>query len=130
MKKVMVYLFAAGMGFTTISLIPSHANANSGRHEMKKEAREERKAEKKARKASHYVYMNDNSYWYPRAALPVTEAYVPQDVISTFENKYGSALYDITPLKSMNGMDRYNVRLINNGVVEAITVDNTGAPAM
>ncbi len=133
MKKVIVYLLAAGMGMTTIAMIPSTALA-SHRHHMSKE---ERREERRERKHNRYISMtnmnmNDNYYrmMWPQPALPVREGYVSPDVLSTFQNKYGASLYDVTPLKTVNGVDRYSVRMINNGVAEEIIVDGTGAPAL
>ncbi|RAJ83319.1 hypothetical protein CLV59_103283 [Chitinophaga dinghuensis] len=135
MKKVIVYLLAAGMGMTTIAMTPSTAFA-SHRHRM---MREERREERRERKHDRYISMsnmnmNSNDYYYrmmwPQPALPVREGYVSPDVLSTFQNKYGASLYDVTPLKTVNGVDRYSVRMINNGVAEEVIVDGTGAPAL
>ncbi|MBV8255415.1 MAG: hypothetical protein JO154_22635 [Chitinophaga sp.] len=135
MKKVIVYLLAASMGMMTVVMIPTTASA-SHRHKMSKE---ERKEERRERKHNRYISMtpiapqNTNNYSmppWPQPALPVMEDYIPHDVLSTFETKYGAALYDVTALKPVNGVDRYAVRVINNGVAEEVTVDGTGAPAL
>ena len=74
----------------------------------------------------HYRYQ----YLYPRPALPVTQNYVPTDVVATIRNTYGADLYDITTLTCNDGQTCYNVRVIRNGVVEDVLVNSSGATVM
>ncbi|NLR59430.1 hypothetical protein HGH93_15040 [Chitinophaga polysaccharea] len=133
MKKMMNYVLVAGMGLVAVGMIPATVSANTmgHRHHMKKEERrEERRMRKEEKNHIEIISPAQSGNMMPQAALPVTEAYVPKEVVNTFESKYGSALYDITPLQGANGVDRYCVRTLNNGVAEAVTVDGSGAPAM
>ena len=127
----MNYVLVAGIGLVALGMIPATATGNTmgHRHHMKKEERREERRMRKEQK-NHVEIIAPNTSMIPQPALPVMETYVPQDVVSKLESKYGSALYDITTLQSVNGVDRYCVRTLNNGVVEAVTVDGSGAPAM
>ncbi|TWF33926.1 hypothetical protein FHW36_111117 [Chitinophaga polysaccharea] len=133
MKKVMNYVLVAGIGLVALGMIPATATGHTmgHRHHMKKEERrEERRMRKEEKKHIEIVAPAQSGNMMPQAALPVMETYVPQDVVNKLESKYGSALYDITTLQSVNGVDRYCVRTLNNGIAEAVTVDGSGAPAM
>lgn len=49
------------------------------------------------------------------ASLPVSESYVPADVIVALTKKYGAQLYDITAVKQDNNQIGYVVRLMEGG---------------
>ncbi|MGN7818648.1 DUF1682 domain-containing protein [Chitinophaga varians] len=142
MKKMMIYLLATGV--SVFAAIPTHANeASRHRHrtkEEKREARAERKearAEKREERRTGMTMSNMNttspmpvnSYntmWYPQAALPVMEDYIPSDILSNLKTTYGSDLYDVTSMKCNNGGDCYTVRVIKNGAVQTFVVNSDG----
>ncbi|WP_212003495.1 hypothetical protein [Chitinophaga sp. HK235] len=137
MKKMMIYLLATGIGVFTV--VPFQTSLAAHRHrtkEEKREARAERKearAEKRmAKKTGMPMEMptttttNYNTMWYPQAALPVMEDFIPSNIVSNLKNTYGSNLYDITSMKCRDGSDCYTVRVIQNGVVQTIVVNADG----
>lgn len=127
MKKMMIYLLAAGIGIFAVDLLPVNANAHDLAHHHKKAWRE--KGWNENRKAPGYDY-NYGYYAFPAAALPVTEDYVPADVVNAMKTTYGSNLYDITSVKCSNGDDCYSVRVFKDGAVQTMMVNASGTPTM
>ncbi|MFY0256029.1 hypothetical protein ACDQ55_18985 [Chitinophaga sp. 30R24] len=144
MKKMMILLLAAGI--CSVTAIPARTNAQNmqetpkqdkrDKKELKKEEKREKKEQREQRKMENGMTPYSYSYNYnynmmrPPAALPVTENFVPADVMASFRNKYGPSLYDITTLNLDNGSNAYVVRMIENGVAQSITVDASGSPVV
>jgi hypothetical protein len=128
MKKMMIYLLAAGIGICVC--IPTDVSANNvlrhHRHHKRDRGWNENRMIAVNNDYSGYNYMN----YYPQPALPVLEDYIPADVVNNLKNTYGQDLYDITTVKTMNGDDSYVVRVIKDGVVQTINVNSNGTPIM
>jgi len=58
-----------------------------------------------------YYYPNSQSY---SVTLPSLSGFVPETVITKAIQAYGASLFDITRMKSVNGEDRFKVRLLEN----------------
>ena len=53
-------------------------------------------------------------------ALPVTNTFVPDNVIQAAVNRYGVNLYSITQLKTTDNADTYQVSLLENGTLRTV----------
>lgn len=78
----------------------------------------------------HYshVYYNRTGATYT-VSLPVTETYVPDDIINKVSNMYGPTIYDVTTLKSNTDSSKniYQVRVIENGQLRAQWINEDGS---
>ena len=59
-------------------------------------------------------------------ALPVTNTYVPEGVITAAIDKYGNNLYSITKMKTANANEAYQVSLIENGTLKNVWMNEGG----
>lgn len=73
-----------------------------------------------------HIYYNQAGTTY-MVALPVTQTYVPDDVISRVGSMFGPAIYDIAALKGSEGQNIYHVRLIENGQITDRWIGDDGA---
>jgi hypothetical protein len=81
------------------------------------------------RKINHVYYAATGYYAnYPSTfftvALPVINTYVPDEVVSSAIDKYGSRLYSITQMKGTEGI--YQVRLLDHGIAENTWMNASG----
>ena len=151
MKKLMKGLLITGLGLALLALAPlstkaqddyDYATKQKERAHKNKTVKKQKSmvAEMPNSEQYNYTYYEYNpssdyyyyryQYLYPRPALPVTQNYVPTDVVATIRNTYGADLYDITTLTCADGQACYNVRVIRNGVVEDVLVNSSGATVM
>ncbi len=82
-----------------------------------------------------HVYYNTQPWYLERndnfmEALPVINTFVPEDVITSAINNYGTDLYGITALKTADNNNEltYQVCLVKNGVSDRVLM-NTKAVA-
>jgi len=84
---------------------------------------------------THVYYSTDPYYnvqYYPErvigytVALPVLQTWVPDAVVSTATNLYKQNLYDIAAMKGNNNTDMYVVRVMDNGELKSVYMDNNG----
>ncbi|MGZ3840044.1 MAG: hypothetical protein ACXVBR_05720 [Flavisolibacter sp.] len=73
-----------------------------------------------------HIYYDDKGNTYS-VSMPVTETYVPDDILTKATSTYGPAIYDITSLKGNNGQNIYQVRTLENGQVKAQWVGDDGS---
>jgi hypothetical protein len=59
-------------------------------------------------------------------ALPVLNGMVPENVITAAMHAYGNDVYDITRMKSMDDMEIYQIRTLENGIFKTLYIDQTG----
>ena len=80
-----------------------------------------------------HVYYNTQPYYLVpvpdrivdfKVALPVTNTYVPQDVIQTAINRYGGSLYSITKLMTADNQEAYQVSLLDNGGTRTVIMNH------
>jgi len=85
------------------------------------------------------TYMNNGRYsqiFYDQrgrgysVALPVLNTYVPENVVNSAVQKYGSSLYSITMLKAADGKDVYQINLLDHGQSRMEWVGDDGTTAM
>jgi hypothetical protein len=83
----------------------------------------------------HGVYLNSGRYshvYYNQAgatytvALPVTQTWVPDDMITKITSMFGPAIYDVTTMKGMDGQNVYQVRLVENGQIRSQWIGDDG----
>ncbi|HEX2606184.1 MAG TPA: hypothetical protein VHK91_02350, partial [Flavisolibacter sp.] len=74
---------------------------------------------------SHVMY-NDRGDNFT-VALPVTQSYVPDDIINKLSSQYGPAIYDVTTIKSSDSTNIYQVRTIENGQVKSSWIAEDGS---
>ena len=74
---------------------------------------------------THLYYDSRGTSW--TVALPVTQNYVPDEVIGRVSNMFGPTIYDITTLHGMENKTIYQVRTIDNGVVSAKWIGEDGS---
>jgi hypothetical protein len=60
-------------------------------------------------------------------ALPKLHSYVPENIIASALNKYGSNLYSIAMVKTNTGNDTYMIGLLNRGQLSMHYLDESGA---
>lgn len=72
--------------------------------------------------------VNADSTMLVKAALPVHEDWIPDEVTNKLNGMYGADLYDITRIKCTNGNDGYVVRTLKNrnGMEQTTLVDANG----
>jgi hypothetical protein len=84
---------------------------------------------------THVYYSTDPYYnvqYYPErvvgytVALPVLQTWVPDAVITTATNLYKQNLYDIAAMKGNNNTEMYVVRVLDNGELKSMYMDNSG----
>lgn len=83
-----------------------------------------------------HVYYSTDPYYnmqnYPNrvtgytVALPVLQTWVPDAVVTTASNLYKQNLYDIAAMKGNNNNDMYVVRVLDNGELKSMYMDNNG----
>jgi len=84
----------------------------------------------------HTYYMNNGrltQYFYDQRgngyalALPVLQTYVPENIITSALQKYGSNLYSIAMVKTNNGSNAYQIGLLQHGQINTQYLDDNGA---
>lgn len=75
-----------------------------------------------------YAFYDERGVNY-RAALPVIQNSVPEDVISTALKVYGPVVYAIAKMKAANGTDVYKIRLMENGTTKVVWMNADGTAA-
>jgi hypothetical protein len=75
------------------------------------------------------VYMDERGNTYS-LALPLVQSLVSENVISSAVNKFGNNVYDILQLKTGDSQYVYQVRLIENGQVRAVHMNEDGSEAV
>jgi hypothetical protein len=60
-----------------------------------------------------HMYYNTNGVNY-KLSLPVINTYVPEEVVTSAIEMYGTALYSISALKPIGDFNLYQVRLLDN----------------
>ncbi len=76
----------------------------------------------------HVYYTTEPWYLVPvpgreasfKISLPVTNTYVPDEVINAAVNRYGANLYSITQLATSDNMNAYQVGLLENGTMRTV----------
>jgi hypothetical protein len=59
-------------------------------------------------------------------ALPVLLSYVPENIVNSALNKYGSNLYSISMVKTNDGKDNYMIGLLDRGQISTQYLDESG----
>lgn len=72
-----------------------------------------------------YVYYDEKGVNY-RASLPVIQNNVPEPVVTKALDIYGPIVYGITKIKSANGGEVFQLRLVENGVTRTTWMDAEG----
>lgn len=84
----------------------------------------------------HTHYMNNGrlmQYYYDQRgsgyalALPVLQTYVPENIVASALNKFGSSLYSIAMVKTADGSDAYQVGLLQRGQMSMHHLNENGA---
>jgi hypothetical protein len=84
---------------------------------------------------THVYYSTDPYYnvqYYPErvvgytVALPVLQTWVPDAVVTTATSLYKQNLYDIAAMKGNNNTEMYVVRVLDNGELKSMYMDNSG----
>ena len=75
-----------------------------------------------------YVFYDERGVNY-RAALPVLQNNVSEDVVQTALKTYGPIVYGITKLKAANDSEVYQVRLMENGTTRMVWMNADGTAA-
>lgn len=73
---------------------------------------------------SHVFYTSSGDNFM--VALPVTQSWVPDDVITAASNMYGGSVYDITMLKGYNNANVYQVRFLNGNEITSEWLNDQG----
>lgn len=81
---------------------------------------------------THVYYSTQPYYLVPvpdrvvdfKISLPVTNTFVPEDVIATAINRYGGSLYSITKLMTADNQDAYQVSLLENGTMRTVIMNH------
>jgi hypothetical protein len=60
-------------------------------------------------------------------ALPVLQSYVPENIVNSALQKYGSSLYSISMVKTNGGNEAYQVGLLQRGQMQMQYLDENGA---
>lgn len=78
--------------------------------------------------APMHVYYNNAGQSF-RAAIPVRQSLVPDELVTKVVDLYGPMVYDINLIKGSNGQDLYHVRLLDNGQIvhQYLNADGTKA---
>lgn len=73
-----------------------------------------------------HVYYNEAGKSY-KVSLPVTQNYVPDDIIARVSDMYGDMVYDVATIKGANGKSLYHVRTLENGEMRSQWIGDDGA---
>lgn len=78
--------------------------------------------------APMHVYYNNAGQTF-RAAIPVRQSLVPDDLVTKVVDLYGPMVYDVNRIKGSSGQDVYHVRLLDNGQIvhQYLNADGTNA---
>jgi hypothetical protein len=60
-------------------------------------------------------------------ALPVRQSLTPEDIVSTAKNMFGLSVYDINRVRAANMDYVYHVRLLDNGQVRSVWLNEQGS---
>ncbi|MGN6164080.1 MAG: hypothetical protein ACTHOF_06005 [Flavisolibacter sp.] len=78
---------------------------------------------------SHIYYDDRGNTW--TVAMPVTQTYVPDDIVAKATTMYGPTIYDVTMLKGdSTHANIYQVRTLENGQVKAQWIADDGSAVM
>ncbi len=72
-----------------------------------------------------HVYYNSAGMDYS-VSLPVITGFVPEDVITKAISIHGINIYGITRMKSANGIDVFQLRILDNGKTKNVWMDANG----
>jgi hypothetical protein len=75
------------------------------------------------------IYYNQRGDTYS-VSLPVTQTYVPDDIVSKAGSMFGQTIYDIAMLKQDSTHNIYQIRTAENGVVKAQWIAEDGSAVM
>lgn len=74
-----------------------------------------------------HIYYNDKGNTYT-VSMPVTQTYVPDDIMSKATTMYGPTIYDVTTLKGdSTHANIYQIRTLENGQVKAQWIADDGS---
>lgn len=76
-----------------------------------------------------HIYYNDRGDTYT-VSMPVTETYVPDDIMNKVTTMYGPMVYDVTMMKGDSGQSIYQIRTLENGQVKAQWIGDDGSTVM
>jgi hypothetical protein len=71
-----------------------------------------------------YYAPNGDNY---TVALPVTQSFVPEEIITKALGMYGSNIYSINRVRAANGIDAYQVTVLENGMSRTEYIGEDGA---
>lgn len=74
------------------------------------------------------VFMDERGNSYSMA-LPIVQSLVSENVISSAINKFGPNVYDVLQLRTSDSTYVYQVRLLENGQVRAVHINEDGSDA-
>jgi hypothetical protein len=74
----------------------------------------------------NHVYYNERGDTYT-VALPVTQNFVPDDIVMKVGNMFGDMVYDIATIKGQNGQNIYHIRTIEGDQLKSNWVGEDGA---
>ncbi|MGN6399921.1 MAG: hypothetical protein ACTHMD_05680 [Flavisolibacter sp.] len=78
---------------------------------------------------SHIYYDDRGNTW--SVAMPVTQTYVPDDIVTKATTMYGPTIYDVTMLKGdSTHANIYQIRTLENGQVKAQWIADDGSTVM
>jgi hypothetical protein len=78
---------------------------------------------------SHIYYDDRGNTW--TVAMPVTQTYVPDDIVAKATTMYGPTIYDVTMLKGdSTHANIYQIRTLENGQVKAQWIADDGSTVM
>lgn len=83
------------------------------------------RASYKVENTTTFVYYDERGLNY-RASLPVIQNNVPEAVVTKALDVYGPVVYGITKIKSANGTEVYQLRLVENGATRTTWMDADG----
>ncbi len=72
-----------------------------------------------------HLYYNNTGEAY-RLVLPVISTYVPEEVVASALEHYGTSLYDITKMKAADHADVYQVRLLEQNNLRSVWMNADG----
>jgi hypothetical protein len=73
----------------------------------------------------NHVYYNEAGATYS-VALPVTQTWMPDEVINKMSSMFGPSIYDIAMIKGAGGQNIYHVRLSENGQMRSQYIGEDG----
>lgn len=77
----------------------------------------------------NHVYYNMGGSTYT-VSLPVTQTWVPDDIITRASTMFGPMIYDVTTMKGNNDQAVYHVRVIENGQLRSQYITDDGSTVM